>query len=156
MKPHKVRKAPFAPACPPEHLLPRAVIVPEDQRGSFPKVWLVGSRDIILLDQPDAWQFDVMLEYRSCQHDCFDMPTTWGIVCPSYQNAQAPAIKLLRERAWCEGYRTVRVFDIRPPVTAEKREYLHGANRELKKLINEAAAPKCHPLGLVGAADCRS
>jgi hypothetical protein len=121
--------------------LPRAVIVPADQLYRFPKVWMVGSLDAAQVGQGVAWEFDVILQYRSQEHNG-DSARTWCIVCPSHKNYQVPAIDLLRERARDWGYCKVEIFEIRPPVNVYKRAFI--------KEFNQAAKPGAR-LGMVAS-----
>jgi hypothetical protein len=111
--------------------LPRAVIVPADQLYRFPNVWMVGGKDAAQVGQGVAWEFDVILQYRSQGHN-MDVATTWCIVCPGHENSQVPAINLLRERARDWDYCKVEIFDIRPPITREKRAFIKEFNKAPK------------------------
>ena len=113
-------------------VLPPAVIVPADLACRFPSVWRIGGNDGAKVGRGEAWVFDVLLKYRGPQHN-FDLATTWCIECPGHANNQDQAIKLLRERARDLGYCKIEIFDIRPPMTPEKRAYIQHVNQAIKR-----------------------
>jgi len=129
--------------------------VPADKRWRWPKVWLVAGDDAVKVGQGDAWEFDVILHYRSPENN-FDAARTWCITPPSHKNYQGPAILMLREKAWCSGYCKIEIFEIRPPVSPEKRDYLRGANQAVRDFVEKkATAEKVRRMGMVPPAEFR-
>ena len=111
--------------------LPPVEMIPADRLGEFPSVWLIAGRDAEQQGLGVAWEFDVKLLWRDLTTR-FVVSTTLCIGA-SRAASQTVAIEMLRKRAHVLGYAKVDIYEIRPPLTAEKRRFIQEVNYAIRR-----------------------